>query len=160
MRVAEGATAMAMIALVAANVAHAETIRITCHDIRGSYVRYVDNPAVPADHNRKVESGPDAISGITVELTYSTDLREATLVTSGNANAGYKVVSNELSKLSDVGFISFVGIDKEDGSILLLSYFPAARKLLWSLQNDRVVVVDRAALAKTFIGDCVATKLN
>jgi hypothetical protein len=98
----------------------------------------------------------DAIPGVRLQLTFSTDRPEATMVTAGNVNAGGRTDSLPLRRVQASGYFSFVGIDPSDGSSYLLSYFPQTRRAIWSMHNDRLVMITGVALAKSFLMECNA----
>jgi hypothetical protein len=150
------ATGALLLALTssATETAYAATYRATCDGARGSRVLYADNPLAPADQNRRPVVGDDAIDGIRLDLTYSTDGTDATVVFSGNVNTGGRISSMRLIRMTAGEFVTLIGRADEDESINLFSYFPALRRLVWTIHTEGIVFIRPVALAKTFMLTC------
>ena len=81
------------------------------------------------------------------------------MVTAGNVNAGGRVDRLPLRRIQATGYFSFAGVDPSDGSSYLVSYFPETRRAIWSMHNDRIVIITGVALAKSFLMECTARSL-
>jgi hypothetical protein len=128
--------------------------------VEGHRIVYFDNPIAPAANNKKVVEGQDRIGGIRVEITFNDQTLNATLVTTGNENVSGEDGNAELVRVPSNQHVSFVGIDPDDGSVYLISYFPRLNKLLWSMHNDRISVVDGGAVGKQFMADCISGRIG
>ena len=137
-----------------------QTFRITCAGPQGARVQYSNNPAGPPEQYQKPIISDDSISGLKIEITFSTGQNAASLVSSGNKNIGGKVTSMNLIKIQSDDFISFVGTDPLDGSVNLFSYYPTMRRIIWSIQNNRISIIDDVAIGKIFMFEkCSEAKL-
>lgn len=145
---------LVLILVLSATDLKAETVRITCDHFRGTRVQFFDNPLAPKEQNRKVVIEDDAITGAKLEITYTTSGSDVVMVETGNVNVGGDVKSSPLKKLESNDLVVFMGVDPADGKVHLLSYHPQLKKLLWSSHNDRIWIIDRGVLGKTFIADC------
>jgi hypothetical protein len=70
-----------------------------------------------------------------------------------------RVVTYKLVRFLQNDYMSFVGVDSDDGATYLLSYFPKLERLVWSAHNDRVLSVDRGAIGKLFMTTCTSSRL-
>jgi len=142
------------------DAARADTWRVTCQHVEGHRIVFFDNPVAPAANNKKVVEERDRIDGIRLEITFNDKTLDATLVTTGNTNVSGEVGNVTLVRVPSPQHVSFVGIDPDDGSVYLISYFPRLNKLLWSMHNDRIYVVDGGAVGKQYMADCVPSRVG
>jgi hypothetical protein len=128
---------------------------VHCHSLEGNRVQFADTTVAPPGESRKLVRGNDTISGIQLRLTVDEGNKKGMLVTWGNKNIDGQATTTPLFVLAEKPFITLVGIDGGDGlTRYLVSYFPRSKKLLWSMQNNRIAFVQGVILAKQYIADC------
>jgi hypothetical protein len=137
-----------------------DNYRVTCENIRGTRLLYQDNELGPAESNRRLTRSNDAISGGKVEIVFSVNGKNAVFTEYANENT-----DNALSvmKLFNAGqtndMITFWGFDV-DGKAELITLYPKLGKAIWTTHNDRISFVDRLALSKSLMMDCMFKKLG
>jgi hypothetical protein len=99
------------------------TYRISCGSFEGVRAQFATNPISQPDEKNRLIKKEDAISGLRLELTFSTGHSQATVTTFGNENTSGAVQSFSVNRIECGEVISFVGVDPRDGSTNLLSIF-------------------------------------
>jgi hypothetical protein len=102
----------------------AKAFRVSCSSFEGVRVHFVTHPAARAADRNRLMREEDAISGLNMDLTFSTADIEGNVTTYGNVNVGGGVTSFRVVRLTGSALLSFVGHDPNDGSTNLLSLFP------------------------------------
>jgi hypothetical protein len=150
-------TSLAMIAVIYSHPAAAETFCISCERFEGVRAQFAAHPASPAEQKDRLIKSEDAISGLKLVLTVNG--REGSVTTFGNQNVGGNVQSFPVTFIDGGEVLSFVGADPKDGSTNMLSVFPEQSRMLWTIHTNKIYVLDRVVLGKTFIGNCAIQKL-
>lgn len=133
----------------------AANLRLSCGSFEGVRAQFAANPASPPDQRGRLIKREDAISGLRLELTFSTDQSRATVTSFGNDNTTGGVQSFAVELVSGGEIISFLGVDPIDKSINLFSIVMHDQyRLIWTIHTDKIYYVDKIALGKTFIGTC------
>jgi hypothetical protein len=135
-----------------------ETYRIACGSFDGVRAQFAANPISPPTERNRLVKKEDAISGLKLELTFSTADPQATITTSGNVN-NPGVASFPATRVGGGEVISFIAIDPQDGSTNLLSIFPQQNRLIWTIHTNKIGFVDQIVLGKTFVGTCSLRKI-
>jgi hypothetical protein len=136
-----------------------ETYRITCGSFDGIRAQFAANPISPATERNRLVKKEDAISGLNLDLTFSTADPQVTVTLSGNVN-NPGVGSFPATRVGRGGeVISFIGIDPADGSTKLLSIFPQQNRLIWTVHTNKISFVDQIVLGKMFVGTCSLRKI-
>lgn len=145
--------------LVPAESLHADTFRLSCTGIQGARIQHVLNPLVLPEQYGKTVVEDDAVTGMTIEVTYSSDRSEATIVMHGNKNAEGRVYNYNAVSIMSGSVRDFYWIDNSDGSRNMMSYLQNIGKCFWSVHNDKIFKVERVAIGKLFICSCVKSRI-
>jgi len=50
--------------------------------------------------------------------------------------------------------VSFVGVDRNDGSTNLLSLFIQQGRIVWTIHTNKIAHIDQIVLGKTYVAEC------
>jgi hypothetical protein len=133
-------------------------LRVKIFEAHDSYIKITnrDQPnLIDVSHAQTTLS-----RGGKVELVFSVDGKNAVFTEYANENT-----DNALSvmKLFNAGqtndMLTFWGFDV-DGKAELITLYPKLGKGIWTTHNDRISFVDRLALSKSLMMDCIFKKLG
>ncbi len=127
---------------------------VTCDNLRGSKLSYIDNPMAASGINRRLLKGDDDLPGVKIDLIWNNENVDATLVVIGGG-PGVKSGSFPMKRFGTSEMVGLIGTDPEDGGAsMLVSYNYKIGKAMWTIQSDKNDGRDKASFTRTVFADC------
>ena len=127
---------------------------VTCENLRGSKLSYIDNPMAASGINRRLQKGEDDLPGVKLELIWNNDNADATLIVIGGG-PGVKAGTFPMKRFGTSEMVGMIGTDPEDGGTShLLSFNYKINKAIWTVQSDKSDGRDKASFVRTVFADC------
>jgi hypothetical protein len=154
------ATPLLLSLLVAGNLAaQAPRWTVVCENFHGGKAHFIDNMMAASGDNRKTITAPDAINA-KVRIWVDASGQSATLEIPAEFRSA-RAPANIRARRQDANeFATYTGFDPDDGTLYVVSYFQRVNRMLWTAHSDRLLGRDKAAHARTYIGECARAEMR
>jgi len=125
--------------------------------MQGARVDWFTSPLIEGKTRNRRLIQEDAISGMIVRLTWTEADDDGIMLTSDNKNDTGGITRYRLLKVQSRPFLVFLAKqedNKTDDALMLLSYYPNLKKLIWSSHLSKFLVFEGGAHGKLYMADC------
>jgi hypothetical protein len=151
---------IALLLNIFALVSHARAETIICHNFSGMRVDWFpsDQLLVKEGKRGKLEWNQDAISGMVATLAWTNASADMIFTTNANQNdsgaaasyIGTMVINQPTRKV----FLVQQKQPAPDDAMILLTYYPRAKRIVWSGHATKFLVFEGGLHGKFMVGDC------